>query len=75
MRTLTGFVCLATLALGADAYAQQSTALKLPAAGWDVAGQLSMLNRNTSELSDWDHWYSVAAVNATSASKEHHQHE
>lgn len=65
MRTLTGFLCLATLALGADAYAQQSTYQKLPATGWDVAGQLSMLNRNTSELSEWDHWYSVAAVNAT----------
>lgn len=66
MRTLTGLVCLATLALSADAYAQQSTHLRLPTTGkWDVAGQLSMLNRNTSDLSQWDHWYSVAAVNAT----------
>ena len=65
MRTLTGLVCLAALALGADAYGQPSTQQKLPATGWDVAGQLSMLNRNTSELSEWDHWYSVAAVNAT----------
>ena len=64
MNTVRTLVCLAALAFSADAYAQQSTNLKLPAR-WDVSGQLSMLNRNTSELSQWDHWYSVAAVNGT----------
>ena len=66
MNTVRTLVCLAALASSADAYAQQSTHLKLPAATrWDVSGQLSMLNRNKSELSRWDHWYSVAAVNGT----------
>jgi len=66
MNTVRTLLCLTALAFSADAYAQQSTHLKLPAAArWDVSGQLSMLNRNKSELSQWDHWYSVAAVNGT----------
>jgi hypothetical protein len=66
MNTVRTLVCLTALAFSADAHAQQSTHLKLPAATrWDVSGQLSMLNRNKSELSRWDHWYSVAAVNST----------
>jgi hypothetical protein len=66
MKTVIGLVCLAALAFTGEAYAQQSTHLKLPTAGrWDVAGQLSVLNRNKAELSQWDHWYSVAAMNAT----------
>jgi hypothetical protein len=66
MNTVRTLVCLTALAFSADAYAQQPTHLKLPAATrWDVAGQLSMLNRNKSDLSRWDHWYSVAAINAT----------
>jgi opacity protein-like surface antigen len=66
MNTVRTLVCLTALAFSADAFAQQATHLKLPVTPrWDVAGQLSMLNRNTSELSPWDHWYSVAAFNAT----------
>jgi hypothetical protein len=64
MNTVRTFLCVTALAFSADAHAQQSTSLKLPAR-WDVAGQLSMLNRNKPELSQWDHWYSVAAVNGT----------
>src|SRR5262245_43878186 len=66
MKTLRTLACLTALAFSADAYAQSSTHLKLPTTPrWDVAGQLSMLNRNEPELSRWDNWYSVAAVNAT----------
>jgi len=66
MKRLIGVVCLMVLGYSADSYAQQPARLKLPGTGrWDVAGQLSMLNRNTSDLSRWDHWYSVAAVNGT----------
>ena len=66
MNTVRTLLCLTALALSADAHAQQSNHLKLPAAArWDVSGQLSMLNRNKSDLSRWDHWYSVAAVNGT----------
>jgi len=66
MNTVRTLLCLTALALSADAHAQQSNHLKLPAAArWDVSGQLSMLNRNKSDLSQWDHWYSVAAVNGT----------
>ena len=63
MNTVRTLVCVTALAISADAYAQQSTHLNLPATPrWDVAGQLSMLNRNKSDLSRWDHWYSVAAI-------------
>jgi len=66
MNTVRTLLCLTALAFSADAYAQQSTHLKLPAAArWDVSGQLSMLNRNKSELSQWDRWYSVAACTRT----------
>ncbi len=66
MNTVRTLVCVTALAISADAYAQQSTHLNLPATPrWDVAGQLSMLNRNKSDLSRWDHWYSVAAINGT----------
>jgi len=66
MNTVRILVCVTALAISADAYAQQSTHLNLPATPrWDVAGQLSMLNRNKSDLSRWDHWYSVAAINGT----------
>lgn len=66
MKTLRTLVSLWALAFSADAYAHQSTHLNLPATPrWDVVGQLSLLNRNKPELSRWDHWYSVAAVNAT----------
>jgi len=66
MKMLIGVVCLMALGYSADSYAQQPTHLNLPGTSrWDVTGQLSMLNRNTSELSRWDHWYSVAAVNGT----------
>jgi len=66
MKTLISVVCLMALGYSADSYAQQPAHLKLARTGrWDGAGQLSMLNRNTSDLSQWDHWYSVAAVNGT----------
>ena len=64
MNTVSTLVCLTALAFSVDAYAQQSSQLKLPATPrWDAAGQLSMLNRNRSDLSGWDQWYSVAAIN------------
>jgi len=64
MNMVRALVCLTALASSADASAQQATHLKLPAR-WDAAGQLSMVNRNRSELSRWDHWYTVAAINGT----------
>ena len=66
MRTLETLLCMAALAVAADAHAQQPTTLMLPAPGrWDVAGQLALLNRNKSDLSRWDHWYSVAAIDGS----------
>jgi len=66
MKTLITLICLAALMYAADAGAQQQTHLTLPTDGrWDVTGQLALLNRNKSDLSQWDHWYSVASVNAS----------
>ena len=72
MKTLTTLLSLAMLAVAATAGAQQQTYQTLPAgpstplgAGWDVAGQIGLLNRNRSDLSRWDHWYSVAAVDGS----------
>lgn len=67
MKTITTLLLsLTALAVASHARAQQPTQLTRPTdGGWDVAGQLSMLNRNKSDLSDWDNWYSVAAINGT----------
>lgn len=66
MKTFTTALCLAALAIAADAGAQQQTNLTLPTDGhWDVAGQLALLNRNKTDFSNWDQWYSVAAVNGS----------
>ena len=52
MKTITTLLCVAALAVAADAGAQQPTHLTLPTDGrWDVAGQLALLNRNKSDLS------------------------
>jgi len=66
MKTLTTLACLATLAVASSAHAQQGTQPPLPFVGkWDAAGQLALLNRNKSDLSSWDQWYSAAAVNGS----------
>jgi Outer membrane protein beta-barrel domain len=66
MRTLETLLCMAALAVAVEAQAQQPTTLMVPAPGqWDVAGQLALLNRNKSDLSRWDHWYSVAAIDGS----------
>ena len=66
MKTITTLLCVAALAVAADVGAQQSTHLTLPTDGrWDVAGQLALLNRNKSDLSGWDQWYSAAAVDGS----------
>jgi opacity protein-like surface antigen len=66
MKTLTTLLFLTALACATSANAQQPTHLTLPTDGrWDVAGQLSMLNRNKSDLSQWSNWYSVAAIDGS----------
>jgi len=66
MKRLTILLCLAALAVAGSAHAQQPTTLTLPTgARWDAAGQLALLNRNTSNLSRWNHWYSAPAVDGT----------
>ena len=47
--------CLATLAISADARAQQ----------YDVAGQLALLNRKTPQFAEWDRWYAAAKADVT----------
>ena len=66
MKTFTTLLCVAVLAVAAAAQAQQPTNLTPPALGhWDVAGQLALLSRNKSDLSQWDHWYSVASISGS----------
>ncbi|HEY3159993.1 MAG TPA: outer membrane beta-barrel protein [Vicinamibacterales bacterium] len=66
MKTLTTLSCLVALAAAENAAAQQPDAPALPAPGrWDASGQLALLNRNRSDLSRWDHWYSAPAVDGT----------
>jgi hypothetical protein len=55
MQRVTTLFCLLAVAAAADAHAQH----------WDTAGQLALLNRNKAELAGYDHWYSVAAINAS----------
>jgi opacity protein-like surface antigen len=63
MKRLTILLCLAALAVAGRAHAQQPTTLTFPTgARWDAAGQLALLNRNTANLSRWNHWYSAPAV-------------
>jgi opacity protein-like surface antigen len=64
MKTFTTLLCLAALAAADSARAQQPAPLALPGR-WDAAGQLALFNRNRSDLSQWDHWYSAPAVDAT----------
>ena len=66
MKTLTTLLCLAALAAADSARAQQPAPLALPGPGrWDAAGQLALLNRNRSDLSQWDRWYAAPAVDGT----------
>jgi len=66
MKTLTTLLCLAAMAAAESAQAQQPSTLPLPSPGrWDTAGQLALLNRNRSDLSRWDGWYSAPAIDAT----------
>ena len=66
MKTLTTLLCLAALAAAESARAQQPSTPALPGPGrWDTAGQLALLNRNRSDLSRWDGWYSAPAVDGT----------
>ncbi|HEY3092917.1 MAG TPA: hypothetical protein VGJ52_07460, partial [Vicinamibacterales bacterium] len=67
MKTLTTTLfCLIAPLIASNARAQQQTHLTLPTDGkWDAAGQLALLNRNKQELSRWDHWYSVAAIDGS----------
>ena len=66
MKTLTTLLCLAALAAAESAQAQQPSTPALPGPGrWDTAGQLALLNRNRSDLSRWDGWYSAPAVDGT----------
>jgi hypothetical protein len=55
MKRLTTFLSLALLAVATNADAQQ----------WDATGQVALLKRNKPELTEFDHWYSVAAVDGT----------
>ena len=68
MKTLTTLLCLATLAAADSARAQQPGTVALPGPGrWDAAGQVALLNRHRSDLSEWDHWYSAPAFDGTAA--------
>ena len=55
MKRLTTFLCLALLAAASNAVAQQ----------WDATGQAALLKRDKAELTEFDHWYSVPAVEGT----------
>jgi len=55
MKELTTFLCLALLAIASNAGAQQ----------WDATGHVALLQRNKAELTEFDHWYSVAAGDGT----------
>jgi hypothetical protein len=60
---LTILWCLGALAVTGSAYAQQPQNSPLPdGAQWDAAGQLALLNRNTSGLSRWNQWYAAPAI-------------
>jgi|SRR5882672_11096444 len=66
MKTLTTLLGLIALTCATSARAQQPTQLSLPTDGrWDITGQLSMLNRHKSDLSEWSNWYSVAAIDGS----------
>lgn len=48
-------LCAAVLAISLDARAQE----------YDVAGQLALLNRKTTQIADWERWYTAAKADAT----------